>query len=599
MTSNWLHPLVIIFLFLGLSQVFSRGRRYLPILAPITNLWILLSSQAPQQEINLTWDWMKDITLTPYHVDSLNYPFLIIFHLAAAILLLYNTGTKQYATSLAGLFYYGSAVSLLASGDMFTFYCFWELLAITGTFVVFQGEKRHTFDAAMRYLLLHIAGGMVLLFGIIGYVNQYQTINFPELYQNFSVHNWWTWCLFLGIGINTGWPLVHTWITDAYPESSIAGTIFLSAFTTKTAVYALCRFFSGEELLIPIGCVMAIFPIFYAVIENNLRKVLAYSMINQIGFMVVSIGIGGALGINGAVAHACADIIFKGLLFMTVGAAILRTGTSLATNLGGLAEYMPWTAAFCLIGAASISAAPLFSGFASKSIIVSATAESGMVLVWFILIFASAGVFHHAGFKIPFFTFYGHKSRYQVSEAPWQMLVAMGISSIICIAIGLFPDTLLYNVLPHPMDYNPYTPDHILSQLEILLFSAFALCLTFFAGIDPPEKRAENLDVDVVPRTLIPMVLKPIDTFLSKLSKLFTYIFETLIPRKLYMMIKEGPSHFFYHVLAPFLEDEEQTRGEQFAQEQKFVRRYEWDLFPSAVIILATLSLVIILWLSQ
>ncbi len=214
--------------------------------------------------------------------------------------------------------------------------------------------------------------------------------------------------IFLGFGINCAWPLLHSWLVDAYPEATIGGTVFLSAFTTKTAVYALARAYAGEPSLIWIGVAMAAFPIFFAVIENDLRRVLAYSLINQVGFMVAGIGIGTELAINGAVAHAFNDILFKGLLFMSVGAVMFRTGKAKATNLGGLYKSMPWTCAFCIVGAASISAFPLFSGFVSKSLIMTAAAEGHLWVPWFILLFAAAGVFHHAGIKIPFFTFFGH-----------------------------------------------------------------------------------------------------------------------------------------------------------------------------------------------
>jgi multicomponent Na+:H+ antiporter subunit D len=292
---------------------------------------------------------------------------------------------------------------------------------------------------------------------------------------------------------------LHPWLTDAYPEATITGTIFLSAFTTKTAVYALARAFPGTEELIIIGATMAAFPIFYAVIENDLRRVLAYSLINQVGFMVVGIGIGTALSINGAIAHAFNDILFKGLLFMTMGAVMYRTGKINATDLGGLYKSMPWTCAFCIVGAASISAFPLFSGFVSKSMVMEAAAHGDMRWVWFILLFASAGVFHHAGIKIPFFAFYSHDSGIRCKEAPMHMLLAMGISAVLCILIGSFPQ-YLYSLLPYATDYQPYTVSHVLAQTQLLFFSALAFTLLLLAGIYPPEIRSINVDADWIYR---------------------------------------------------------------------------------------------------
>ncbi len=269
----------------------------------------------------------------------------------------------------------------------------------------------------------------------------------------------------------------------------------LAAFTTKIGIYALARGFPGEDLLVPIGAAMAVFPIFFAVIENDLRRVLAYSLNNQLGFMVVGIGLGTELGLNGAVAHAFADILFKGLLFMSMGAVLLRAGSVKATDLGGLYKSMPLTTILCIVGAASISAFPLFSGFVTKSMIMTSAAQEGYSGVWLLLLFASAGVFHHAGIKIPFFAFFAHDSGIRCKEAPPHMLIAMTLAAVLCIGIGIFPEAL-YAVLPLPVSYEPYTSTHVIAQLQLLVFSALAFSWLMRNGIYPPEIRSVNLDAD-------------------------------------------------------------------------------------------------------
>jgi len=301
------------------------------------------------------------------------------------------------------------------------------------------------------------------------------------------------------IGIKCAFPLLHNWLQDAYPEASATGTDVLSAFTTKLGIYALARAYPGTEMLIWIGTAMTAFPIFYAVIENDLRRVLAYSVNNQLGFMVVGIGLGTDLGLNGAVAHAFADILFKALLFMSMGAVLLRAGTVNGTNLGGLYKSMPWTTGLCIVGASSISAFPLFSGFATKSMIMLSAAEEGHLWEWLVLLFASAGVFHHAGIKIPFFAFFAHDSGIRCKEAPGHMLLAMAIAALLCIGIGCFP-AVLYAILPRAMQYDPYTASHVLAQLQLLVFSALAFSVLMRTGIYPPEKHSVNLDFDWVYR---------------------------------------------------------------------------------------------------
>ena len=244
---------------------------------------------------------------------------------------------------------------------------------------------------------------------------------------------------------------------------------------------------------------MTAFPIFYAVIENDLRRVLAYSLINQVGFMVCGIGIGTHLALNGAVCHAFNDILFKALLFMSMGAVMYRTGKINATDLGGLYKTMPLTCIFCMVGAASISAFPLFSGFVSKSMVMEAAAHGDMRIVWFVLLFASAGVFHHAGIKIPFFAFFSHDSGLRPKEAPLNMSIAMGITAFLCVFIGTYPAPL-YSLLPYPVEYHPYTAAHVVSQSQLLFYSSLAFTLLIMAGIYPAEMRCINVDADWVYR---------------------------------------------------------------------------------------------------
>lgn len=424
-------------------------------------------------------------------VDRLSLLFGYIFHLISFIALLYALHVKDDLQHVAGLVYAGSALGVVFAGDLFSFFVFWEMLTVSSIFLIWARRTRASLGAGFRYLLVHVCGGLCLLAGIVLYVNQTGSIEFGYIGLNGPA----TYFIFFGFGLNCAWPILHPWLTDAYPEATITGTIFLSAFTTKCAVYALARAFPGTEALIWIGAIMTGFPIFYAVIENDLRRVLAYSLINQVGFMVCGIGIGTHLAINGAIAHVFNDVLFKALLFMSMGAVMYRTGKINGTALGGLYRTMPLTCIFCMVGAASISAFPLFSGFVSKSMVMDAAAGGHMKIIWFILLFASAGVFHHAGIKIPFFAFFGHDSGMRPKEAPLNMLIAMGITAFLCIFIGSFPGPL-YSLLPYPVDYVPYTMPHVVGQTQLLFFSALAFTLLLLSGIYPGEQRCVNLDAD-------------------------------------------------------------------------------------------------------
>ncbi len=430
-------------------------------------------------------------TLTLTEVDRLSLLFGYLFHIAAFLGVLFALNVKQTGHQVAAVLYAGSALGAVFAGDMITLFVFWELLAISSVFLILARGGERSFQAAMRYLIIQILSGVVLLAGILVWVANGGTLDVQEIGLDGTAG----WLILIALGVKACFPLLHNWATDAYPEATPAGTVFLSAFTTKTAVYVLARAYPGTEILIYVGAAMAMFPIFYAVIENDLRRVLVYSMINQIGFMVVGIGIGTELAINGAVSHAFNDVIFKGLLFMTMGAVLFRTGKINGSELGGLYKSMPWTTGFCIVGASSISAFPLFSGFVSKSMVMAAALDGGYENVWLALLFASAGVFHHAGIKIPFFAFFAHDSGIRVKEAPFNMLLAMGLAAFLCIFNGSFPG-LLYSLLPFPVDYVPYTADHVLLQMQLLFFSALAFTLLKLYGVYPPELPGINIDAE-------------------------------------------------------------------------------------------------------
>jgi multicomponent Na+:H+ antiporter subunit D len=441
--------------------------------------------------------------LTLVRADKLSMLFGYLFHLAAFLAIIFSLHVKDTVQQVSGILYVGSALGAVFAGDLITLFIFWELLAVTSVFLVLAPRTAASYGSAMRYLLIQVLSGVILLSGAL--VRAYETGSIA--FDFIGLEGLAGWLIFLAIGIKCGFPLLHNWLTDSYPESTPTGTVFLSAFTTKVAVYALARSFAGTELLVYIGTTMTMFPIFFAVIENDLRRVLAYSMINQVGFMVVGIGLGTALAINGAVAHAFNDVIFKGLLFMTMGAVLMRAGTTKASELGGLYKSMPLTTTFCIVGAASISAFPLFSGFVSKSMVMVAALEEGHPIIWLALLFASAGVLEHAGIKIPYFAFFAHDSGIRTKEPPKNMLIAMGLASVICIFNGSYP-WVLYSMLPFPVEYAPYTASHVLTQMQLLLFASLGVAALMLTGYYPPEVRGINIDAEWSYRKGLPAIVR-------------------------------------------------------------------------------------------
>ena len=487
-------------------------RQIYMILLIVISAFSLTSGQGTHLVIN-----SMGIDFIIFHSDNLSFPFAVIFHIAAFLTVIYGIHNRDWKENVAITSYAGAAIAALHAGDLFTLFVWWEATALTSVFLILGGKSLRAYRSAIRYIIIQVGSGMLLLSGAIILFHT----NNEALFQNFSIDSTSGLLIFLAFGIKAAFPFLNGWLQDSYPEASEVGTVALSAFTTKLAIYALARSFAGVEILILIGALMTFFPIFFAVIENDLRRVLTYSLNNQLGFMVVAVGIGSELAINGAVAHAFAHILYKGLLFMSMGAVLYRVGTCKASELGGLFKHMPVTAICSIVGAVSISAFPLFSGFVAKSLIMSSLGYEGLTFIYFMLLFASAGVLHHSGIKIPFFAFFAHESGLKPKEAPLNMIIAMIISALLCILIGVFP-SLFYQILPYEVNYQPYDFSHVVSQLQLLTFAAFAFICLWHFKIYPPELNSTVLNSDWFYRKMIPGVFKPVILGIQNLNVVLT-----------------------------------------------------------------------------
>ena len=413
----------------------------------------------------------------------------------------------------ASMAYAAGAVGVSFAGDLITLFLFWEFMALFSTVVVWCGGTEEARRAGIRYGIMHLIGGIVLKIGIEGVAIQTGSIEIqPLMLDSFA-----TWMMLIGVLINAAAPPVSAWLSDAYPEASPTGSVILSAFTTKTAVLALLLLFPGQQVLIWVGMYMIFYGIIYALMENDMRRILAYSIVNQVGFMVVGVGIGTELALNGVAAHAFSHIIYKALLLMSAGAVIVQTGKRKCTDLGGLYRTMPVTAICGTIGALAISSFPYTSGFISKSMISQSAAYGELAFVWYGLVAASAGVFLHAGIKFPWFVFFQKDSGLRPKDPSWNMQAAMIIFAVACVLLGVFP-SLLYRFLPYEVSYVPYTADHLVTQLQLLLFAGLAFFVTL-----PLMKRTLtiSLDTDFFYRRVGPAIWRGFVHVLVVLNGLF------------------------------------------------------------------------------
>ena len=522
-----LNPAFILIL-AGIISAFTpiyQGRKFLLLAAPIAAFVMINAIYYGQDTSEFLGGRLSfaGIDLVTLRIDQTSLIWGYIFCLAGLINGLFGLHEKCKITDTAALIYTGAGLGAVFAGDLITLFMFWELLALSSVFIVWRGGEK-SYPAGMRYLAIHILSGVLLLAGAIIYGRAVGDYSFNHIGLDMPGG----WLILLAFGIKAGFPLLHNWIQDSYPKSSVTGTVILSVFTTKVAIYALMRGYAGTEILIYIGGVMTVFPVFFAVLENDLRKVLSYSLNNQLGFMVAGIGIGSQLALNGVAAHIVVDILFKSLLFMSMGAVMHRVGTAKASELGGLFKSMPITTLFCLIGAGSISAFPMMAGFVSKSMIIAAVFEEHHYVVFAMLLFASAGVLEHSGIKVPYFAFFSHDSGKRVKEAPWNMLAAMGIAAFLCLYFA-FPwggYQVLYNLLPFETDFHPYTGDHVVLQMQLLMGAMFSFTLLKRIGLYPPERRAQILDFDWTYRRLGLSFVKWVNAVWARLGLLMTLLFK-------------------------------------------------------------------------
>jgi multicomponent Na+:H+ antiporter subunit D len=506
--------LILILAALAIGPLRGHLRTAVILLAPLLTLWAIW--QVPDGVQDTVRFLSYDIE--PVEGSPLRRLFATVFALMAFVGGLYAFRIARWYELAAAYAYAAGAVGVCFAGDLITLFVYWELMALFSTVVVWCGGTAASRAAGIRYAILHLLGGVVLKVGIEGVVVSSGSIQITPM----LAHDFNSWMILCGILINAAAPPLSAWLADAYPESSPTGSVFLSAFTTKTAVLALILLFPGEPLLIGVGLFMVIYGIIFALLENDIRRILAYSIVNQVGFMVCAVGIGTQLALNGAAAHAFAHIIYKALLFMSAGVVIYRTGKNKCTDLGGLFQTMPLTTLCCIVGALSISSFPLTSGFTTKTLISQAAADQGLVWVYMLLTAASAGVFLHAGIKFPWFVFFQRDSGLRPKDAPWNMALAMLLFAGLCILLGVFPQWL-YALLPYPLDYQPYTPGKVLFYLQLLLFSGLAFFLLL-----PLMKRTDtvSLDIDWLWRRAMPWAanvlaarVRPLQSFTSDALK--------------------------------------------------------------------------------
>lgn len=469
----------------------APARRLACVAAPLAALWAV----AAMPDGNWLSLSVAGNELELLRCDPLSRVFGLVFAVAATAANLYGWYRERASEQIAALVYAGGGMAVVYAGDLLSMLIAWEVMAVASAVLVFAGRAPRAVAAGQRYLLVHLAAGSLLLLGIGAMLAAGQPIAFDAL----AAGHWPYYAILAALCLNAAVPPLHGWLPDAYPEASVSGSVFLSTFTTKAAVYCLVRGFAGEETLVLAGALMAVYGVVFATMEDDMRRLLSYHIVSQVGYMVCGVGVGSALALNGSVAHAVCHILYKALLFMAVGAVVLRTGRRRLSELGGMRASMPLTLLLYMVGALSISGAPLFNGFVSKPMVISGAGEAGHGAAVFLLTLASVGTFLSVGLKLPYYA-WGAAPRPVADngEAPATMMVAMIVLAALCVGLGVRPQAL-YAFLPFapPVTYPAYTAYHV---LDVLLAMAFCGVAFWQARARLAPHRGHTRDLDEIYR---------------------------------------------------------------------------------------------------
>ena len=514
---NWVHPAIFFLIGSLLLPLFKgKAKKAFALIIPALSIVDVALMHEGMYGVGRFFN----VNVVFGRVDKLSLVFAWVFCIMAFLGALYGLHRKEDGHYIAGSYYIGGSLGAVFAGDYLTLFIFWEVMAFSSVFLVWYRKEERSVQAGYRYLLVHVFGGLCLFMGMMLYYGKTGSFVFTRILQDQA--GLAEYLILIGFSLNAAVVPLHAWLPDAYPESTVEGAVLMCAFTTKTAVYVLARGFAGFDVLAIMGTLMTVYGVFYAVIENDMRRVLAYHIVSQVGYMVAGVGIGTDLALNGACAHAFAHILYKALLFMGAGSVLYMTGTAKLSQLGGLYKYMPLTMIFYVVGAISISGFPFFSGFVSKSMITASAHESGRLWLFTFMNLAGIGTFLSVGLKVTYFAFFGKEAPIKAKEPPKNMLWAMGLTAALCFIIGIFPDAL-YVLLPYKADYHPYTSHHFAEMMQILSFTGLVFFL-LVKKLSPEDKM--NLDLDYFYRKggaifmwIDNRIIAPVDAFWGELYR--------------------------------------------------------------------------------
>lgn len=406
--------------------------------------------------------WVPPLGIT-LAIDGLNMLIAVIASTVALLVAIFSVAYLERDTARDSyyvllLLVTAGTLGITLTGDLFNFYVFFEIMSISSYALIAFRRGAHAIEAGVKYLVVGSFGSTLILLGITLLYGSIGSLTMADLASKISLARAGTsgfptllviiLVLFVtGLGIKIAMVPFHAWLPDAYQAAPSSISALLSGATTVAGVYVMLRVVYVMFGALGIGIMFAILGLvtmvlgaLMAIVQDDLKRLLAYSGVSQIGYVLLGIGIGTATGIQGGLFHLLNYAIFEVMLFMCAGAIAYRAGTTKLSELGGLGRGMPVTAAIFTIGALAISGVPPFNGFASKWIIYVAGVQAGQPIFTVIAVLMSALTLAYF-LKVVSTIFLGPQPTGppKVKEAPMMMLFPMFVLVVLCVMFGVLP----------------------------------------------------------------------------------------------------------------------------------------------------------------
>jgi len=430
------------------------------------------------------------------HSSSLFWPqltgfFAVLISVLGFFVISYSQGYNpevNFVYDSLLFFFIGSMLGVVLSSSLISFYIFWELMTLSSFFLVFYNKTEEARKFSIKYLIMTGAGSIFLLFGILGIMS-------GGISQNILLKHLLFFSIIVGAGVKAGLFPLHSWLPDAYLVAPTPISALLAGVMEKLGIYAIIKFYfvifhpgwsiGWENIMIIIGVLTLLGGVIFALIQHDIKRLLAFHSISQIGYIFLGIACGTNLGLVGALYHTMNHAIFKGLLFIGAGVVIKEIGSRELDDYGGLGKRMPFTFLVFLIASFSISGIPPFNGFVSKWIIYRALLLKKELLSTFACIMAilGSGLTLASFVKVLNDTFMGVKRKEFYGEkkpiSPF-MSIPMGLLAAGCLFLGIFPGFVI-NKIFHAF----VTPEEVnISLIKLASFYGWiAIMVTFLIFI--------------------------------------------------------------------------------------------------------------------